>query len=63
VVQQTADLSATPNPAKATQPVPGVHALQIGIVSFGGTKCFSGSAFTRTSSYIDWINQTIADNK
>jgi len=66
VVPQPADLpTTTANPGKTTPdvvPSPGIHAIEIGIVSFGGDKCFSGSAFTRTSSYIDWINQTIADD-
>lgn len=34
-----------------------VNGVQIGIVSFGVQYCFAGypSAFTRVSSYLDWI--------
>ena len=59
VVQQTADFTSKQT---STELLPGIHALQIGVVSFGGEKCSLGSAFTRTSAYIDWINKTIADN-
>ena len=59
VVEQTADLVPTVDP---TEPVPGIHALQIGIVSFGGDKCGQRGAYTRVATYIDWINKTIADN-
>ena len=59
VIQQTADLVRTVDPA---DPVPGLHAVQIGIVSFGGDKCGQRGAYTRVAAYIDWINKTIADN-
>lgn len=59
VTLQTAGTAATADP---TEPVPGIHALQIGIVSFGGDKCGLQGAYTRVASYIDWINKTIADN-
>lgn len=59
VVQQTADLAATLDP---NDPVPGTHALQIGIVSFGGNKCGQRGAYTRVADYMDWINKTISDN-
>ncbi len=59
VVQQTADVAATLDPAES---VPGIHALQIGIVSFGGDTCGQRGAYTRVAAYIDWINKTIADN-
>ncbi len=59
VTQQTADMAST---ADATQLVPGIHALQIGIVSYGGDKCGQSGAYTRVAFYIDWINKTIADN-
>ncbi|MEP7288489.1 MAG: serine protease [Chloroflexota bacterium] len=59
VVQQIADPTATVDPADL---VPGIHALQIGIVSFGGDKCGQRGAYTRVATYIDWINKTIADD-
>lgn len=36
-----------------------VNEVQVGIVSFGISRCLPGypSAFTRTSSYLDWIEQ------
>ena len=59
VVQQTAELTSKQS---SNAFLPGIRAIQIGFVSFGGEKCSLGSAFTRTSAYIDWINKTIADN-
>jgi len=46
----------------ASEPQPGLHALEIGIVSFGDDTCFQLSAYTRTSSYAAWITKTMKDN-
>ena len=59
VVAQDTNAPGTPN---ATAPQPGIYAIQIGIVSFGGDKCFDRSAYTRTSAYKEWIAKTIAEN-
>jgi trypsin len=59
VTLQSADMTPT---ADSSEPVPGIHALQIGIVSYGGEKCGQSGGYTRVAFYIDWINTTIADH-
>jgi secreted trypsin-like serine protease len=59
VVQQAADSAATIDP---TALVPGINALQIGIVSYGGDRCGQRGAYTRVAVYNDWITKIMSES-